>query len=1743
MNTKRALTLKFALAALLAAFALLPATVAAEGPDSAVAQVQAQYNAALQEYAGILGDLTDTAALEALASMQNGAQSLQDEVGKGDYHVSSYYMGAIVWAEALENPALAEWRSPEIVAELNKLKTQLDKARNDRDLKQLAQVAQQILALFKPVEELGAKAREAEKKRDAAKAKVEDLKKQLAALQLQVATGQSKKSAVSTAPEPPPPEIGNNIVLSGTGNYWYLTTTDKLPPDAKVSFEINGKLVGPFGPNQRIGLYNYGPGPYNVVIIAERGGKVYRKNWGVFDPATKKLGAPPPDPLTKPADANKGSDKTAGNSSYKATAGDPVSTSIGEYYFALPLFALDAPLPIDLSLYYASSLDKNLGVWNDPFIGDRFTHNYHAALQRSENAIAIFFGSGQTLNFQRAGEAWQIAGEPIAYQLKETNKHYWLLDPIADLIFIFDKTHATMGTDTLTMIQDRNGNATTLLNDQSGRVVSIANNTGAALYFTYDRGRLTHVSDSSGRSVQFGYAGDDTALHLVAMTDTLGAKTTFTHTGPVTNTAVAAVTYPKGNTPYSQQYAVNTIAPEAQRSGGEQYTVNSQKDALGNVTKLAANEVGTTIGDPTGATRQHTYTNVGLSGLKDAAGKSAAFEYDAQGRLSAVTDRQGGKTQVAYHASGKIAALTNANGGRVSFTYAPQEQLFLAPDGEQIVFGFTTLTRIDYPDKANEQFAYDVRGNIVSHTDATGKTWKYTYDTRGQILTITNPTNGVITYTYNADATVASFKDSETGETKLGYDHAQRLNKITRADGSTVEYIYDQNDRLTLIVEPNFRFTRFEYDANDNLVKLFDANGKATTFEYDAMDRVTKITDRVGQTANASTPLSTSLTYDQLGHLASVTDPTGVATQYGYDPRGWLNAITRGGNVWKLGYDDEGIVTSVTSPLGNTAKFQNDKLGLLASSTDPLGNTSTLARDAMNRMISVTDALKRETKYGYDANGWLNSVTAPVVGEAKYERDVLGNATKITDLNGQAWTFAYSPMGRLQAATDPLKQTKKYAYDNLGRVSQVTYADGVTGTAVYDAAWNPTRVSYSDGTQFVFAYDAENNLIGANDVFLVRDAEGRVINTLINPPPVAGLATGGDGGGYGATGGDGGGYGATGGDGGGYAATYDSAGRLKTATYPLGGAKSFTVTYTYDAKTGLLANVSDSLSKAQVDFTYDRDHRLVGMARSNKVSTTLTWDNAARLTGVRDGSITDLQYTFDAAGQVTTAKLQMPLNPATASNFQLPTSNLQFDAASQISTTGYKYDARGRLTQSPDQQFKWNGASQLVSYQSTVNSQQSTTMLTYNGLGDVASRTDGTATVRYAYNYALGLAPIVAEMPAPPLPSTPAPLRFYVWSPSGTLLYAIENAKPLFYHFDRTGSTLALTDADGRVTDAYAYDPQGKMLGHTGKSTQPFTFTGKWGVRRVGNAGASVPYGDLYQMRARYYDATTARFISRDPSGPQIDDPTTLDPYAYAHNNPLKYVDVDGRIALTPEEMAFFGDPAPVVPNAAAQPSALEMALAKFEKTAAENNKMVLGRGAPAGSSAPDISSDFFETSGKTAVNQSSKVGASSLSTAGSKLARVGGSLIRGAAAAVLSEVYMYLACSLMDLHGAPFAERMRQRLEESARQDREREAEAKRAREEYEKWYDENEARKKAEGEAYAKKMQPIWEEKARAWDEAERAALEKRVGGASFLGGRVNDAANQAEIDRQVKIMAAFQRLLNFLGAGETVRTKLPR
>ena len=109
------------------------------------------------------------------------------------------------------------------------------------------------------------------------------------------------------------------------------------------------------------------------------------------------------------------------------------------------------------------------------------------------------------------------------------------------------------------------------------------------------------------------------------------------------------------------------------------------------------------------------------------------------------------------------------------------------------------------------------------------------------------------------------------------------------------------------------------------------------------------------------------------------------------------------------------------------------------------------------------------------------------------------------------------------------------------------------------------------------------------------------------------------------------------------------------------------------------------------------------------------------------------------------------------------------------------------------------------------------------------------------------------------------------------------------YHFDFRGSTVAITDTCGNITDTFEYDTYGKMTQHCGNSFVIFGYNGRDGVITDRN-------GLLY-MRARYYSPNMRRFINADIIPGEIFNAITLNRYAYANGNPVSNTDPFGLAA------------------------------------------------------------------------------------------------------------------------------------------------------------------------------------------------------------------------------------------------------
>jgi len=111
-----------------------------------------------------------------------------------------------------------------------------------------------------------------------------------------------------------------------------------------------------------------------------------------------------------------------------------------------------------------------------------------------------------------------------------------------------------------------------------------------------------------------------------------------------------------------------------------------------------------------------------------------------------------------------------------------------------------------------------------------------------------------------------------------------------------------------------------------------------------------------------------------------------------------------------------------------------------------------------------------------------------------------------------------------------------------------------------------------------------------------------------------------------------------------------------------------------------------------------------------------------------------------------------------------------------------------------------------------------------------------------------------------------------------------ENGQYRYVVRDRLGSTIMLFDEQGNQLEMYPYDDFGQDFTPQHPTYNPHTYTGQhWDTDN-----------HLYYLRARWYDPTTGRFVTRDPVKGDVERPHSLNPYAYCENDPLNQTDSSG---------------------------------------------------------------------------------------------------------------------------------------------------------------------------------------------------------------------------------------------------------
>ena len=639
----------------------------------------------------------------------------------------------------------------------------------------------------------------------------------------------------------------------------------------------------------------------------------------------------------------------------------------------------------------------------------------------------------------------------------------------------------------------------------------------------------------------------------------------------------------------------------------------------------------------------------------------------------------------------------------------------------------------------------------------------------------------------------------------------------------------------------------------------------------------------------------TTYTYNALNQCISVKDALNNVIRYGYDALGRRITITDArGNVFTTTYDGNGNVIKTTDAKGNTiSETVYNSLNQPLTVTDAMGKVTTYTYNALGKVESVTDSLNHRTEFTYNSRGQNTAVrdAANNVSSATY--DLLGNVTRLAGPLGGATNYTYDDMGRLTSESTVSGGTKSYEYNELNIRKKITNARGQVRQIFYDAMGRITGYNSPEGS-VSYTYDVSGNVLTVVDshgtITRTYDALNRVSNYTDTYGKVIRYE-------------------------------YDAVGNLSKIIYP----DNTAVTYAYDGNHNLI-RVTDWANRV-TSYTYDVNNRVVGVTKPDGSVTTTVYDNKQRVTSTVERTvggviITGFEYTYDDLSRIIEEKVLAnstkmcytydSLGRVTARTVK------QISDDSVISTETFTYDAAGNITgTSTDTAIVYDLNNRLTSFNGNAVSydldgnmlNNGTISFTYDSANRLITAGGHTYTYNaedvrirnlctdedttYTYDTNSKLSKLLTK-------TTDNVVTKYVYG-RGLIGEEVSNAFKT-YHFDCRGSTIAITDASGNITDTFAYDTYGKLTSRTGTSAVIFGYNGRDGVVTDDNG--------LIYMRARYYSPDMRRFINADIVAGEISNAITLNRFAYANGNPVSFVDPFGlsaeRSSISDEQRMIF---------------------------------------------------------------------------------------------------------------------------------------------------------------------------------------------------------------------------------------------
>lgn len=260
------------------------------------------------------------------------------------------------------------------------------------------------------------------------------------------------------------------------------------------------------------------------------------------------------------------------------------------------------------------------------------------------------------------------------------------------------------------------------------------------------------------------------------------------------------------------------------------------------------------------------------------------------------------------------------------------------------------------------------------------------------------------------------------------------------------------------------------------------------------------------------------------------------------------------------------------------------------------------------------------------------------------------------------------------------------------------------------------------------------------------------------------------------------------------------------------------------------------------------------------------WHRRYDLTQVTQASTTTESYSYDPVGN-RTASLGVSSYTTNSSNEMTANSN-----------ASYTYDANGNTTSktagSDTTSYAWDYENRLTSV--TLPGSAGTVSFKYDPFGRRIEKISPTTTSIFVYD---------GNNLVETVNASGSEVASYAQSQNIDEPLAMDRSGTVdYYEQDGLGSVTSLTNATGTVAQSYAYDSFGNTTNSSGSLTNFFRYTGReFDVET-----------NLYYYRARYYDSGAGRFLNEDPIRFSAD----VDFYRYAFNNPQVLRDPTGNLAI-----------------------------------------------------------------------------------------------------------------------------------------------------------------------------------------------------------------------------------------------------